>query len=42
MRRQNLLAAALIGALAFTTAAHAQKGETIDTRIGQLSFTHDF
>ena len=43
LRGLNLTAAGLIGALALTTVSHAQRtGESIDTRIGKLSFTHDF
>ena len=41
IRRQNLLlAAALVGALAFATTG--ARAEDINTRIGTLSFTHDF
>jgi hypothetical protein len=39
-RGQKLLAAALVGAL--TLAATGARAEDIDTRIGKLSFTHDF
>lgn len=38
--KQHLLAAALTGALAF--AITGAQAETVDTRIGKLSFTHDF
>jgi len=41
-RISNRFWVAIIVALACTTAARAQTGETIDTRIGTLSFTHDF
>ena len=42
IRKQTLLAAALVGALAFTTIGVQAQNQTIDTRIGKLSFTHDF
>src|SRR6266487_2454461 len=38
--KQSLLTAALAGALAFVTIG--TQAENIDTRIGKLSFTHDF
>ena len=41
-RIPNRFLVVIIVALAFTTAARAQTGETINTRIGKLSFTHDF
>jgi hypothetical protein len=42
IRRQNLLASALIASLALATAAYAQTGKTTHTRIGKLSFTYPF
>jgi hypothetical protein len=38
----NLLVAALIASLALATAAYAQTGKTVNTRIGKLSFTYPF
>jgi hypothetical protein len=42
MNAKPLLLSAVFGAIAILTGAHAQGQETIKTRIGELSFTHDF
>jgi hypothetical protein len=41
MRTKTIVAAATLTALAFASAAIAQE-QTVDTRIGKLTFTHDF
>jgi hypothetical protein len=41
MRTKALIAAATLTALTFGSAAMAQE-QTLDTRIGKLTFTHDF
>jgi hypothetical protein len=41
MMTKTLIAAATLTALVFGSAAMAQE-QTLDTRIGKLTFTHDF
>jgi hypothetical protein len=41
MRTKTIIAAATLTALVFGSAAMA-KEQTLDTRIGKLTFTHDF
>ncbi len=41
MRTEIILAAATLAALVFSSAAMAAE-QTLDTRIGKLTFTHDF
>ena len=42
IRKQYLIAAALVCALALATTGAQAQTQTVDTPIGKLAFTHDF